>query len=118
MGEGDNKLVRVGEMWPIWVSYCFHCFLMSQPATQLHTILPPSQVLDVVCVKLQNIGKLSSVNDLIAKHVLNDKDMTHLRKDGSQAEVHAQARGFLSSLHKVICTFIFFLVLRLISARL
>ena len=49
VGEGDNKLVRVGEMWPIWVSYCFHCFLMSQPATQLHTILPPSQVFGRIC---------------------------------------------------------------------
>ena len=59
-------------------------------------------------MKLQNIGKLSSVNDLILKHVLTGKDVTHLRKDGSQAEVHAQARGFLSSLHKNICTFIVF----------
>ena len=24
-------------MWPIWVSYCFHCFLMSEPTIQLRT---------------------------------------------------------------------------------
>ena len=59
-------------------------------------------------MKLQNIGKLSSVNDLILKHVLTGKDVTHLRKDGSQAEVHAQARGFLSTLHQDVCTLIGF----------
>ena len=48
------------------------------------------------------------MNDLIVKHVLNDKDMTHLRKDGSQAEVHAHTRGFLSSLHQNFCTLIVF----------
>ena len=37
--------------------------------------------------------------------LLTDKDITHLRKDGSQADVHTQARGFLSSLKQVICTF-------------
>ena len=59
------------------------------------------------------------MNDEIVKHMLTGKDMTHLRKDGSQAEVHAHTRGFLSSLHQNISTLIvFFLIRSLISARL
>ena len=48
------------------------------------------------------------MNDVIVKHMLTGKDMTHLRKDGSQADEHAHARGFLSSLNQVICLFISF----------
>ena len=48
------------------------------------------------------------MNDVIVKHMLTGKDMTHLRKDGSQADEHAHTRGFLSSLHQNICTLIVF----------